>query len=270
LHRIESVEYSPDGKTPATTDTVKVWHVQRGAEILSFGGEVVKKVPYTVTKMVDKERQVKSPDGQVTTEIVQVPVSETVYEEVRYTLGNFAGSLAFSPDGRRFALASGPAPESECGTAAPASHPALEALAAPVPLPMLAPSAPAPMPAPPPPRPAEALPAPSAPSQRVLDGVEDMMWNQGAAFSPDGTRMACFRGQQPTVSVWEVATGKEVLTLRGHVRAVATVAYSPDGKWIASGGEPGPATSPGELIVWNAVTGEKLGRARCSHRSCGR
>jgi WD40 repeat protein len=37
------------------------------------------------------------------------------------------------------------------------------------------------------------------------------------------------------VRVWDVATDAEVRTLKGHSRAVESVAFSPDGKTIASG-----------------------------------
>ena len=42
-----------------------------------------------------------------------------------------------------------------------------------------------------------------------------------------------------TVKVWDAATGKEMLTLKGHTIAVASVAFSPDGRRIVSGGSDG-------------------------------
>src|SRR5437667_2405954 len=53
------------------------------------------------------------------------------------------------------------------------------------------------------------------------------------AFSPDGRRLAC-GSTDNTVKVWEVATGKEVFTLRGHSEPVFSVMFSPDGKSLAS------------------------------------
>ncbi len=37
-------------------------------------------------------------------------------------------------------------------------------------------------------------------------------------------------------SVWDIATGKEMSMLEGHSSAVSSVAISPDGKTIVSGG----------------------------------
>ena len=37
-----------------------------------------------------------------------------------------------------------------------------------------------------------------------------------------------------TVKVWDAATGQEILTLKGHTGEVTSVAFSPDGKRLAS------------------------------------
>jgi WD40 repeat protein len=55
------------------------------------------------------------------------------------------------------------------------------------------------------------------------------------AFSPDGTVLAS-AGQDGTVRLWEVATGKELAVLKAHGDWVLCVAFSADGKTLASGG----------------------------------
>jgi hypothetical protein len=65
------------------------------------------------------------------------------------------------------------------------------------------------------------------------------------AFSPDGQRLAsaCLDG---TVKVWDAATGKESLTLKGHAGSVYSVAFGPDGQRLAS------ASTDGTVKVWDA------------------
>jgi WD40 repeat protein len=66
----------------------------------------------------------------------------------------------------------------------------------------------------------------------------------GVAFSPDGTRLASAGGgwdgqkKQPApgeVKVWDARTGQLLLDLKEHKTQVNSVAFSPDGKRLASG-----------------------------------
>jgi WD40 repeat protein/serine/threonine protein kinase len=55
-------------------------------------------------------------------------------------------------------------------------------------------------------------------------------------FSPDG-RWLVTGGEEYTVKIWNVQTGRDQETLRGHNGDVLAVAFSPDGRWLATAGE---------------------------------
>jgi WD40 repeat protein/serine/threonine protein kinase len=70
------------------------------------------------------------------------------------------------------------------------------------------------------------------------------------AFSPDGSRIAC--GSGDLVIVLDTVTGRRIFNLRGHERGVEQVAYSRDGRYIASAG------MYETVKIWDASTGREI------------
>jgi len=92
------------------------------------------------------------------------------------------------------------------------------------------------------------------PQCRVLTGHRDRV--KCVAFSPDGARLASASCDE-SIKIWDVATGREIATLKGHTLWVNSLAYSADGKRMVSGA--GERIKPGEVILWDM---DKLSRIR--------
>lgn len=88
------------------------------------------------------------------------------------------------------------------------------------------------------------------------------------AFSPDGAQLAAAIGEHSArgkdrvageVVVWDVFTGVALYRLKGHRSCVWNVAFSPDGKRLASAsGDLGDLNTPGEVKIWDMNSGQNI------------
>jgi WD40 repeat protein/tRNA A-37 threonylcarbamoyl transferase component Bud32 len=215
---VSSLAYSPDGRRVASAGgaavgggLVKVWDSETGQDLLTFRGHtgLVSFVAY-------------SPDGR------QIASSGTELDDLTVRVWDAADGrerliirghkdavmrIAYSPDGRRIATS---------------AHDGMVKLW-------------------------DAFSGGEVATLHAYPGGVSCV-----TFSPDGHRIATagFRvapaGGAPndlTLKIWDADLSHEALTIRGHDATVHSIAYSPDGRHIASG------SRDATLKVWDAATG---------------
>jgi WD40 repeat protein len=84
------------------------------------------------------------------------------------------------------------------------------------------------------------------------------------AISPDGKMLASGNSPFPDpdtgaltpveIRLWDVASGKLLRSIKAHPNGVARIAFSPDGKTLASGGWIGDP----KARIWDTATGKQL------------
>ena len=89
-------------------------------------------------------------------------------------------------------------------------------------------------------------------------------------FSPDGTEVACSpdgwrlltgaMGHE-AVNIWDLATRRELVRLRGEDHGFYYLEFSPDGQWLASRN-----WSPGQLHLWRAPSWEEIAAAETAEQ----
>jgi len=104
-----------------------------------------------------------------------------------------------------------------------------------------------------------APPAAVAPSAAPATNLQQhTRWVADLAFSPDGTLLATVGGESllyrpGDVAVWDAATGARKGSFAGHDSSVWSVAFSNDGKTLATG------AYDGTVKLWDVATGKEKG-----------
>jgi eukaryotic-like serine/threonine-protein kinase len=83
------------------------------------------------------------------------------------------------------------------------------------------------------------------------DGSRIAFASNAVTYNPDGSTVLD-DSRDATVKVWDLATPRETLTLKGHTGLINSVAFSRDGSRIASAG------ADQTLKVWDAATGHEM------------
>jgi WD40 repeat protein len=91
--------------------------------------------------------------------------------------------------------------------------------------------------------------------------IGTFVWQSGhinvVAVGWEGQQLTCGESAQsyesPDIKVWDTVTGQELFNLKGHSRSIHSLAFSPDGKILASG------SRDKSVKLWDMRTGELLG-----------
>jgi serine/threonine protein kinase/WD40 repeat protein len=89
-------------------------------------------------------------------------------------------------------------------------------------------------------------------AHKQIHHLQPLRWPGGIAASPDQRLLACGT-EGLLIHLWDLGQdGKELRVLRGHADIPTTIAFSPDGRTLASAGD------LGTIKLWNVSTGQPL------------
>src|SRR5207248_2262766 len=75
---------------------------------------------------------------------------------------------------------------------------------------------------------------------------------KAVGFTPDGAVLATAGGFDKTIFLWDMGTGKERATLKGHTEPIRSLTITADGKTVVSG------DWKGTIKLWDVAAGKEL------------
>ncbi|MCP4697260.1 MAG: WD40 repeat domain-containing protein [Gammaproteobacteria bacterium] len=81
---------------------------------------------------------------------------------------------------------------------------------------------------------------------------ERILWVSSVAFAPDGSRALSSGGEDNTIRLWDLSSGKLLRTFKGHADLVSSAGFSPDGGSALSG------SRDKTMRLWDVESGKVL------------
>jgi WD40 repeat protein len=89
----------------------------------------------------------------------------------------------------------------------------------------------------------------------LIPPSEGISFHSFFVFSPDGSQIASLHHEhEGVITLWDVSTGRELMTLAGHSDQIWSCTFSADGSRIVSG------SADGTVKIWEAAVVTELGR----------
>jgi WD40 repeat protein len=89
----------------------------------------------------------------------------------------------------------------------------------------------------------------SEPTQTVVIPIQPA---KNIVFSPNGQSLAVTTDLDGTILIWDLPAGRARMVLH-HPSPVVSIAFSPDGRWLAAGGARGDCS----ILLWDLQTGSR-------------
>ncbi len=223
INGFSSVAFSPDGQrivTGSAWPSAQVWDAASGRSLLTIQGPRSAAL-YSVSSLAfspDGQR-IAAGGGDGTAKVWDASSGKELVNFKAHT--NYLSSVAFSPDSQRVATAGFDGTAKVWDATSGRALLTLEVSASQI-----------------------------AQMDKLTFGQYNIIQVTSVAFSPDGQRIATGSGRY--AQVWDAASGRELLVLKGRSAGIYSVAFSPDGKRIVTGSFGLTAN------VWDATSGQEL------------